>query len=52
VSSYLSSRFPTMRVVWVASVSIWMTFTEMSSLSEGYTRGVDDEMHWRELNGA
>jgi hypothetical protein len=52
VSSYLSPKFPMMRMVWVASTQIWTIFTGMSSLSEGYTRGAEDETHWRELNGA
>jgi hypothetical protein len=39
VSSYLSPRFPVMRVVWAASVLIWMTFMGTSSLSDGYMRG-------------
>jgi hypothetical protein len=43
-SSYLSRRFPTMRVVWVASAPIWMAFMETSSLSEGCTRGAEDKM--------
>jgi hypothetical protein len=51
-SSYLSPRFPVMRVVWVASAPIWMTFMGTSSLSEGCTRGAEDETHWHELNGA
>jgi hypothetical protein len=41
-----------MRVIWAASVPIWMTFTGMSLLSEGCTWGVEDEMHWLELDGA
>jgi hypothetical protein len=41
-----------MWVVWVASVLIWMIFTGMSSLFEGYTRGADAEPHWCELEGA
>jgi hypothetical protein len=40
VSSYLSPRFPVMRVVWAASTPIWMTFTGTSSLYEGCTQGV------------
>jgi hypothetical protein len=52
VSFYLSPRFPMMRVVWTTSAPIWMTFTGTSSLSEGYTRGAKDEMHWHELDGA
>jgi hypothetical protein len=52
MSSYLSPRFPVMRVVWVASTPIWMIFTWLSSLSEGCTRGVEDETRWRELDGA
>jgi hypothetical protein len=42
-SSYLSPRFPAMRVVWVASVPIWTTFTGTSSLFEGCTWGADVE---------
>jgi hypothetical protein len=45
VSSYLSPRFPMMRVVWVVSVLIWMTFTGMSSLSEVCTWGPDVESY-------
>jgi hypothetical protein len=52
VSSYLSPRFPVMRVVWAASTPIWMTFTGASSPSEGYTQGAKDETHWRKLDGA
>jgi hypothetical protein len=52
VSSYLSPRFPMMWVVWAASAPIWMTFMGTSSLSEGYTRGAEDEMCWRELDGS
>jgi hypothetical protein len=37
VSSYLSPRFPMMPVVWAASALIWMTFTGLSSPSEGCT---------------
>jgi hypothetical protein len=51
-SSYLSPRFPTTRVVWVASAPIWMTFTGTSSPSEGCTQGAEDEMRWCKLNGA
>jgi hypothetical protein len=40
-SSYLLSRPPTMRVVWVASAPIWMVFTGTPSLYEGYTRGAE-----------
>jgi hypothetical protein len=52
VSSYLSPRFPVMRVVWATSASIEMTFMGMSSLFEGCTRGAKDETHWRNLDGA
>jgi hypothetical protein len=41
-----------MWVVWVVSVSIWMTFMVMSLLFEGYTWCADAESHWRELEGA
>jgi hypothetical protein len=45
------TRVPAMQVVWVASTPIWMTFMEMSSLSEGCKQGADDEPRWRELDG-
>jgi hypothetical protein len=38
MSSYLSRRFPAMRVVWAASVLLWMTFMGMSSFC---TQGAD-----------
>jgi hypothetical protein len=46
VSSYLSPRFPTIRVILVASMPIWMTFTEMSLLLKGYMRDEEDETRW------
>jgi hypothetical protein len=52
VSSYLSHKFPVMRVVWAASASIWTTFMGTSSLFEGCTWGAEDETHWCELDGA
>jgi hypothetical protein len=51
-SSYLSPRFPVMRVVWAASALICMTFMGTSSPSEGCTWGAEDGMCWRELVGA
>jgi hypothetical protein len=52
MSSYLSSRFPVIRVVWATSTLIWMILMGTSSSFEGCTRGVEDETHWRELHGA
>jgi hypothetical protein len=52
VGSYLSSRSPMMRVVWTASVPIWMVFMGTPSLSEGCTWGAEVEPRWRELEGA
>ena len=36
-SSYFSSRFPAMRVVWEASIPIWMVFTGTSPESDRRT---------------
>jgi hypothetical protein len=52
VSFYLSPRFPTMWVVWVASARDLDDLHGTYSSSEGYTRGAEDKTRWRELDGA
>jgi hypothetical protein len=52
VSSYLLSKSPAMRVVWAASVLIWMVFMGTSTLLEGCTWGADDEPRWHEPEGS